>query len=751
MKTVLSLLILLLVLAHVALSRWEVWMLEGEALGREHQSLSVAHPGWSFPAHVIARAPLRSLATAQRFIAEAKARGYVDGCATPAPGTYCEKTSKVIARSGEELEPLQLAVLVGPDGELRTHLPLADAPKVLLDAILAAEDRDFRAHRGVNFTSLLRAAFANTREGQYAQGGSTLTMQVVRSLNQRTEKKLERKLREAAEAMGLERALGKDAVLQMYLDAPYLGQQGSLSICGFQEAARHYFSKDAKDLDLAQAATLVAVLPGPGKFAPDRHPDACLARRDRILNELHTRFGYDVTEALKSPLALRPEPPPSERFPSYVHAVRLELEKSLGRNVEYGSGLVVETNLDAVMQQEAETLFPLKSKVYEDLVGHQKSGPLQIAGVALDANTGAVRALYGGLDLQSTGFNRATQSHRQPGSSFKPLVYALAFMKQQPDGTLAYSAASTEPNAPRIFKTAQGPWLPHNVGGESSVTASLAQGLTWSQNIATASLLDELGGAEPLIALAKEVGFDTSNFPRELGIALGQAEVTPLEMAKLAATISNGGTKVEATTILRAVDARGVERISPPAPGPRVLTPEAAALTRDLMRLVIEAGTGGATRGIPGEVGYGGPAMGKTGTTDAEKDLWFIGATPKHAMVVWLGYDQPVRIGAAAADLAAPLWGWWMGHSTRVDGPKYPEFSIEPKVVKQGICTISGLLPAEGCKVIWAPFLPGTQPKAICTLDHASTDAAYAPEAHESLWKRKAREAATADAGVNPQ
>jgi membrane peptidoglycan carboxypeptidase len=418
------------------------------------------------------------------------------------------------------------------------------------------------------------------------------------------------------------------------------------------------------------------------------------------------------------------------------------------RSVEFGSGLVVETNLDVVMQQEAETLFPLKSKAYEDLVGHQKTGPLQIAGVALDASSGAVRALYGGLDLQSTGFNRATQSHRQPGSSFKPLVYALAFMQRLPDGTLKYAASSTEPNAPRLFKTAQGNWQPHNVGGESSVTASLAQGLTWSQNIATASLLDDLGGADPLINLANEVGFDTSTFPHELGLALGQAEVTPLEMAKLAATIANGGTRVEATTILRAIDARGVERITAPAAGPRVLTPEAAALTRDLMRLVIEAGTGGATRGIPGEVGYGGPAMGKTGTTDAEKDLWFVGATPKHAMVVWLGYDQPVRIGAAAADLAAPLWGWWMGHSTRVDGAKFPEFPIEPKVVKQGICTLSGQLPAAGCKVIWAPFLPGTQPTTPCTLDHSTTDAEYAPEAHESLWKRKAREAAEADAGI---
>lgn len=727
---------------------FRAWLREGAELGREHAALFRTHPGWSFPAHVRSSAVDPAAVSPQRLLAEAKARRYVEDCKRPTPGTFCTRTQQVVPREGTTLEPILLGTLLGPDGELRTHLPLAAAPKHLVDAILTAEDRDFREHHGVNFTALVRAALRNTRKGQYAQGGSTLTMQVVRNLNQRSEKTIGRKLKEAALALGLERELGKDGVLQMYLDAPYLGQRGGVSICGFQEAARHYFDVDATALTLAQAATLVAVLPGPGHYAPDRHPEACKARRDFILTELSSRFGYDVTAALAEPLTLsmRAEPEP-ERFPAYLGTVRAELERRLPGRVVTGAGLEVEVAVDAVLQAEAERLFPEKTAAFEALVGRRKSGPLQAAGVALDVSNGALLAVYGGHAGASGDLNRATQSHRQPGSAFKPLVYALAFSQQKADGTPRFTAASTEPNLPRVFHTPQGDWRPANVSGESSVTASLAQGLTWSQNIATASLLDDLGGPRPVIDFAQRLGFDTSAFPEEYGLALGQAEVTPLELAMLAGTIANGGRRLTPSTVTRATDALGVQRLGPPEAGEQVIAPEAAALTRELMRLVIEAGTGGASRGVSGEAGYGGQAMGKTGTTDAEKDLWFIGATPRVAAAVWLGYDQPERIGAAASDLAAPLWGWWLGHALR-DGPKWPEFPAEPKVTRQGICTITGLRPNDTCKVIAAPFLPGTGPTGTCEQLHEADESA--PEAHESLWKRKAREAAEAAASEAP-
>jgi membrane peptidoglycan carboxypeptidase len=734
---------LLLVPLLVVRSIWSRWMAEGAALGRAHQQLQTVHPGWSFPARIVSQSiPLEPLAPKRR-VAEAKVRGYTENCwaKEEVPGTYCEKSKRVIPRGGSALEPVQLGMLIGPDGELRTHLPLADAPKQLIDAILASEDREFRNHAGVSFTALARAVFANSKDGQYSQGGSTLTMQVVRNLSQRSEKKVSRKLREMALAMGLDAALGKDAVLQMYLDAPYLGQRGTFSVCGFSEAARHYFGKDIRQLDLAQTATLVAILPGPGKLAPDKNPDACRARRDRLLAELGRSYGYDVKEALAAPIVLAPQVPIPERFPAFVSIVRARLEAELPKPVVYGAGLTVETSIDVVMQQEAETLFPLKTKSYEGLV-MAKPGTLQTVGLALDVRTGSLLAVYSGTGSTVSGFNRATQAHRQPGSSFKPLVYALAF------STKKYTSASTQPNSPREFKTAAGKWRPVNVGGEATVTACLAEGLAWSQNIATASLLEDLGGPQPLIDFAKKSGFDTTAFPAEMGLALGQAEVTPLEMAQFAAMISNGGRKVDGTPILKATDAAGTQRLGPPKPGAVILDPAAAALTRDLMRLVIEHGTGGATRGVAGETGYQGPAMGKTGTTDSEKDLWFVGATPKIATVIWIGFDQPSRIGAAAADLAAPLWGWWMGKSTQYDAPPLPDFPKEPLIVKQNICTESGKLPNETCKVILAPFVPGTIPGQTCETEHPAIDPGFVASAHESLWKRKAREAAEADAGL---
>lgn len=725
------------------------WAEEGVALADQHRAYQVAHPGWSFPA-VVQTAPTPLTEDPKRLVSEAKARGYVEDCKDPGPGEFCGKAGKekVVPRSGDALEPVTLGVLIGPDGELREHLPLADAPKLLVDAILAAEDRDFREHSGVNFTAMARAVWANAQEGSYAQGGSTLTMQVVRNLAQRREKTVVRKLREMVLAMAIDEHLGKDGVLQMYLDAPYLGQRGSLSVCGFRAAAKHYFGKDATELSLAEAATLAAILPAPGKFAPDRFPDRAKEKRDRVLRTLGEKYGYDVTEALATPIATVAPPPLPERWPAYLSATRAWLEQNVSPEVLYGAGLTITVGLDVHAQEEAEKLFPAKTRYFETLVGRRGDDPLQAAAVQLDANTGLIRAIYGGSDATAISFNRATQARRQPGSSFKPLVYALAFSMKNPDGTRRFTAAHPEPNEPRTFKTPQGDWRPRNVGGEYSPTACLAYGLAWSQNIATAALLEEVGGPKPLIAFAHKLGFQTAAFPEEMGLALGQGEVTPLEMAQFAATVGNGGLKITGSPVLRAVDAGGVERVGAPVAGERVMDAETAALTRELMRLVIEIGTGGASRGAGGEAGYTGPALGKTGTTDSEKDLWFVGSTPAIATAVWLGYDVPQPLGAAASDLAAPLWGWFMYRSTKFQG-EAPAFPAEPEIVKRWVCTHTGKLSGPTCKGISAPFLPGTQPKASCTIEHPPAeepelgpDGLPVKPAHESLWKKLAREQA---------
>ncbi len=732
------------------------WGDEAVQLAEIHRRHEVAHPGWSFPGRV-QTAPTPLSVAPKRLVAEAKARGYAEDCADTGPGEFCAKSGAVVPRDGATaLEPVVLGWLIGPDGELREHLPIDVAPKHLVEAILAAEDRDFPVHVGVNFTATARALFANAAEGGYAQGASTLTMQVVRNLVQRREKTMSRKLREMVYAVAMDRHLGKAGILQMYLDAPYLGQRGSFSICGFRAAARHYFGKDATALSLAEAATLAAILPAPAKFAPDRYPERAKERRDRVLQAMADLYGYDVAEALATPIATVEPAPLPERFPAYMSATRAWLEAYISPEIVYGAGLVVTVGLDVAVQEEVDALFPAKLKWFESLTGKRPEGPLQSAAVLVDADTGLIRAVYGGTDVTPTSFNRATQARRQPGSSFKPLTYAMAFEQRAPDGKPRFTPASTQPNAPRTFKTPAGDWRPRNTGGEYTQTSCLAQGLAWSQNIATAGLLDEAGGPEALIAFAKKLGFNVDAFPVEMGLALGQGEVTPLEMAQFAATIANGGLRVSGTPVLYATDATGAVRVRPPVGGERVISPEASALTRELMRLVIDIGTGGAARGAAGEAGYGAPAMGKTGTTDQEKDLWFVGANPKLAAAVWIGRDVPSPLGAAASDLAAPLWGWLMNRATRFDAGDPPTFPTEPRLVRKGICTVTGKLAGASCRVIGAPFLPDTAPKQGCPIEHPPPEPEVAEDgttkpAHESLWKRLAREQAErAAAAVAP-
>lgn len=739
------------------------WWDEAITVAEQHLRFEVAHPGWSFPARVHTSPVSLDLAP-ERLMVEARARHYQEVCPEPGPGQFCAKTKRVVPRQGNTLEPIEVAWLIGPDAELRVHLPLQEAPRVLLDALLAAEDREYWNHKGVNFIAMLRAVRSNLQGGGFVQGGSTLTMQVVRNLVQRKEKTIERKLREMVMAMALDQHLGKEKVLQMYMDAPYLGQWGGLSICGFQAASRFYYGHDAAELTLAEAATLVAILPGPARFSPDKYPERAKERRDRVLRAMGQLFGYDITEALATPITVvKPEPLPSE-FPAWQAAVRPWLEDRLTPAALYGAGLDITLSIDVFLQETTTDLFSRKVPYLQSIVGQKNGPPLQAASVLLDVQTGAILALFGGTDVSAVGFNRATQARRQAGSSFKPLVYAMALdVAPLPDGKPVFTSSTPVINNPRTFKSVMGNWHPRNVGGEYSTTAALAQGLAWSQNIATASLLEMLGGPRPLIQFAERMGYEVSRFPEEMGLALGQAEVTPLEMARFTGIVASGGRWLPASPVLRVVDAAGVDRLSPPRQSEQVLSPQAATLTRELMRLVVDVGTGGAARGGGGESGYPGELMGKTGTADKERDVWFIGATPRYSGALWLGYDVPRSVGATASDIAAPLFGWWFRHLTRYDGPP-PKFPTEPKFVRRDICTITGKVPNRSCRRIAAPFLPGTGPREVCQESHTLAEVemdfgdesmslderlegqgvppAKVEKRWESLWAKKAREEA---------
>ncbi|MCB9796512.1 MAG: hypothetical protein H6741_27765 [Alphaproteobacteria bacterium] len=348
-------------------------------------------------------------------------------------------------------------------------------------------------------------------------------------------------------------------------------------------------------------------------------------------------------------------------------------------------------------------------------LGRRFDQPLRAAAALIDPASGALVAVHDSGLGSSTDFSRATQARRQVGSAFKPLVFALAFDRSYPlEGPpleAPYSASRALPNAWRSFKDAPD-WHPRNVGGFYSETVSLAYALSWSQNIATASLLEELGGAERLIALVRRFGVTAEHLPAEPGLALGQAELSPWEMARVVATFINGGLEVDGGPVLRVRDPAGQVRYQLDPPATRVLSEEAATLTRAMMELVINWGTGGAARGAGGMPGVEGPAVGKTGTTDMEKDLWFVGGTPHHAGALWIGFDQPASIGASASDLAAPLWGWWM----RAVGEGLPPADFQGVPLRRrSMCAYTGCAGTEAeCVSMVVPFLEGTGPRPPC-------------------------------------
>jgi penicillin-binding protein 1A len=319
-------------------------------------------------------------------------------------------------------------------------------------------------------------------------------------------------------------------------------------------------------------------------------------------------------------------------------------------------------------------------------------------------------------------------ARRQPGSAFKPLTYALALGLRDGDAP-RFTAASTVPNGWRRFEPTG--WSPRNVGGRYTPTSTLADGLASSHNVATASLLELAGGPDALVALAGRVGFDTGAFPRELGLALGQAEVTVWEMARWVGVVAAGGRSISASPVVSAIDAAGRERWPGDEAGAAVLDPGVAALVRELMGLVVTQGTGGAVRGRGGFAGYDGPIWGKTGTSDDEKDLWFVGGTPDVAGALWLGYDEPTRIGAAASDFSAPLFGWWM-REVHEGLPRRRDFG-GPELERRWVCALTGKVAMEGCRGINAPFLPGTAPPPLaCEGGHPPED--VQPADHVSPW-----------------
>jgi 1A family penicillin-binding protein len=609
--------------------------------------------------------------------------------------------SRVLDRNGTPLGRLAYV--------RRINVPLDRMPRHVRAAFIAAEDRRFFYHDGIDWRSVGRALVHNFRSLAVREGFSTITMQVVRSaflphLSQ--ERSLRRKLIEIELARRLERALPKERILEHYLNVIYLGN----GTYGVEAASRDLFGKSVDRLTVAEAALLAGLARGPSIYSPRRHPDRARGRRGVVLAQM-AREGFLSAEraakAGREPFRLAAGGwKPRRDLSQALDPVRAAVDSILGDDIEILGDVVVHTTLDARAQRAAERAVSDRAAAIERVAPswRRKGEELQGALVALDPRDGEIRALVGSRRVVRQGFNRATGARRQPGSAFKPFVYAAALA----DG---YTPATLVDDSPVEVTDGSRVWRPVNFGGEYAGAVTLRRALMASANAATVRLSRAVGERR-VAALARKAGLRGELDPVP-SLALGAIEVTPLELVAAYAPFANGGHRVEPFLVRRVELADGTVLWRAPERKPERVMGEAEAFQiTSMLRSVVDGGTGHVVR----ELGVSGPVAGKTGTTNRGTDIWFVGYTPTVAAAVWFGYDAPREIApnASGGRLAAPAWAAFYRNGWK---EKAPAAAWEPPVglVSRVVDAHTGDIANEWCPTTqreW--FKPGTEPVRIC-------------------------------------
>jgi penicillin-binding protein 1B len=559
-----------------------------------------------------------------------------------------------VALDAFALEPEALTNDTTTKTGTRATLAYADIPPVLSSAIRAIEDRRFFEHHGLDATGIGRALLSWTGGGDGAgaperQGGSTITQQLVKNTYLTPERTLARKFNEALLAAALERRLSKEDIFALYCNEIYLGQRGAFAVRGVKQAARVYFGKELRDLSLGEAATIAGMIQSPARHAPDRHPEASRARRDAVLAAMLRDNSIDAgaaRAAMSEATAVAPVDPAARAtapyFVDYVNrAVEAQLQTAAAASTDERT-LRVYTTIDLDLQQLAEQAVARQLAQLERVYKEGDARP-QAALVALDPETGHVLAMVGGQNYAASQLNRATDARRQPGSVFKPFVYAAALES-------GISPARTFADAPRAFKFDRysPAYRPANYGGGYSMRdVTMRDALTNSLNVVTVDLAMQ-AGLPRVAALAESFGLAKAEaYP---SLALGTTEATPLEIASAYTAFVNGGARVRPSSVTRAADGDGVRLFEEFLPSTaQVVNPATAYMITDMLTNVVEEGTARAARGMSKVSAV----AGKTGTS---RDGWFVGYTPRLVCVVWVGFDDNRQLGLTGAESALPVW-----------------------------------------------------------------------------------------------
>jgi penicillin-binding protein 1A len=636
------------------------------------------------------------------------------------------EATRVFARDGSLVADLS--------PQRRVVLDLRDIPPLVREGAIAVEDRRFWDHWGIDTRGVARALWRNVSTASIREGFSTITMQLARSVFPEQlpmSEKLSRKVCEVYLAVRIERELEKREILERYLNQIYLGA----GLYGMEAAAQAYFGVPVAEVDAGQAALLVGLAQSPEGYNPRRHPERAVHRRNVVLGVMAEAGVIDAATAEAArgqPLELAPPLEASGAAPYFVAAVRRELQGRFGPDADV-LGLRVYTSLDPRIQRLAhESLLRQIERIEGGEYGRYAHGSpangddavLQGMIIALDPQTGAVRALVGGRDFARSQFDRAFQAKRQPGSAFKPLVYAAALEA----GLTTTARLETSPVVIETSGTAV--WRPGDHVGDTVQSLTMRSALAVSSNNA-AVRLGQWVGEQRVAAVGRRLGLSTP-IPPYPSIHLGAAEVIPAELVAAFAAFGNGGYRVRPGLIERVEDLRGNVLWRPPIERHQVLDPGVAFLTLSLMEDVVNSGTGSAVRAN----GYWHAAAGKTGTTNEGKDAWFVGLTPDLVAGVWLGFDRPRAImpGASGGRLAAPVWARLMA-GVHANGSAPAAWAPPSNVVGVQIDEHTGYLATGDCPpedVRTEYFLVGTEPRTYCP-----THGGRGPERFiDNLWQR---------------
>lgn len=540
-----------------------------------------------------------------------------------------------------DIKGKQLASIHGEAN--REVVPLDKISPHLKRAVIAIEDSYFYSHQGVNVGAVARAFSQNFNHGRTVEGGSTLTMQLVKNLFLSPKRAFSRKVAEAVLALRIEQIFKKDQILELYLNQVYWGH----NTYGVQTAAQTYFAKPASDLNLAESAMMAGLIQSPEALSPLVDLKAATRRQHDVLHrmvELKWITPQEEAAARKQPIKLGKRTSfQSSEMPYVTDAVVEELTKKFGRDAVLKGGMRIQTTIDSRLQRIGEDTARrwIQTLNYEGVYADQ------MAIVSVDPRTHFIKAMVGGINYKKSQFNRAMNAQRQPGSSFKPFIYYAAFAsgKYTPDSTV-YDSPVSYPDGNEMYS-------PRNYDGTFAGAITIRKALEISRNVPAVKLGQEVG-LNKVIEICRSLGIKSPIDP-VISLPLGAVDLTPLEMAGAYATFASNGWYSDPTLIVQVTDSSGNVLLDN-TPKPRlVLDSWAAASLNDTLQGVVSRGTATAAQ-------IGRPAAGKTGTTSSERDIWFVGYVPQLATAVWVGNDnyRPLGYGATGGHFVAPIWRDYM-------------------------------------------------------------------------------------------